>query len=206
MDFESAKQAQTYIHQQTQILVEEAYHNERALKAAQNTINDLNRQIETLAKHPSEVEFKRLHDEIVTLYKQLGEHREYGRRKDAAKMKVEEKWRAAEQQIASLLDNAEDVKRLQHRIEQLEALNTQQSIEYQALERTILMTQSTAGYIKDQIYNLDIQEGLKKKIKGLDLALEDALQSGAEFQRLYLAEVEKTKRVIDAANGVHDTW
>jgi len=206
MDFERAKQAQTYIHQQTAILVEEAYHNDKAIERQKKTIEGLQKQIEILAEHPTEVQFRGLLDKIDDLQAQVYKHREYGRLKDAAKMKVEEKWRSAEIQVERLLQATQDVDILRHEVTRLKELNETQAIAYQALERTIVMNKSTAGYIKDQIYNLETEQSLKKKIQGLDLALEDAMQSGAEFQRLYLAEVQKTKRVLDAANGVHDTW
>lgn len=205
MDFERAKQAQTYIHQQTQILVEEAYHNDKALKKQKATIESLQKQIEILAEHPTEVEFRGLVDKIDDLQSQLYKRREYGRLKDEAKMKVEKKWFACQSENEELRrtifrleghNNAivSDLGATQHELCELIK-------EHTALRRTIEMNDTVAGFIKDQIYHLDVEAGLKRKIVGLDKALDDAQREAAANKAMYLQELEKTRQVLDVVNG-----
>lgn len=205
MDFERAKQAQTYIHQQTQILVEEAYHNDKALKKQESTIKGLQNQIEILAEHPTEVAFRRLVDSIDDLKAQLHKHREYGRLKDEAKMKVEKKWFACQAENEELRRTIFGLevhnKAIVSDLGDIQYKQRELIKEHTALRRTIEMNDTVAGFIKDQIYHLDVEAGLKRKIAGLDKALNNALLEAAANKTMYLQELEKTRQVLDVVNG-----
>lgn len=173
----------------------------RTLRAKEAIIRDYDAEWERRGKDPvlpygmRTVQFT---DRIEYLEKELKKFKDYGRLKDLAKMKVERARDEFERDLRRMEGFEHDVRVVKAENERLKELNTIQAEAYQALEKRVIINQSTANQLKEDLVTAGKIRALEWEVEKARVRVDDEKRARADAEKALSTLSDELATIRDA--------